>query len=197
MKILNKKAAMFGLDARIALAIFGALSVISGAALYSAIQESKVTQIIQNVKEIEKSLEAYIVDTGQMLQVLSSSNYLNVNELVTSTASGWNGPYTTLKVIDNTAPACTACMFDQKQYDPDGTNKTFAVLRSFTNSSGFSSCTTGSDCYVWIAITNLNPNYLNSLDLKIDGISDLSNGKFKVSGGNNAWFKTSIPVGQF
>ena len=36
-----KKGAMFGLDARIALAIFGALSVISGAALYSAIKESK------------------------------------------------------------------------------------------------------------------------------------------------------------
>jgi len=30
--MLNKKGAMFGLDARIALAIFGALSVASGAA---------------------------------------------------------------------------------------------------------------------------------------------------------------------
>ena len=41
-----KKGAMFGLDARISLAIFGALSVISGAALYSAIQDSKsVSQV--------------------------------------------------------------------------------------------------------------------------------------------------------
>ena len=39
LNLKNKKAAMFGLDARIALAIFGALSVISGAALYSAIQQ--------------------------------------------------------------------------------------------------------------------------------------------------------------
>lgn len=37
MTYFTKKAAMFGLDARIALVIFGALSVISGAALYSAI----------------------------------------------------------------------------------------------------------------------------------------------------------------
>lgn len=36
-----KKGAMFGLDARIALAIFGALSVISGAALYSAYKTQK------------------------------------------------------------------------------------------------------------------------------------------------------------
>ena len=34
IKIKTKKAAMFGLDARIALAIFGALSVISGAACH-------------------------------------------------------------------------------------------------------------------------------------------------------------------
>tara|TARA_Y100001960_G_scaffold323342_1_gene401616 strand:- start:381 stop:521 length:141 start_codon:yes stop_codon:yes gene_type:complete len=41
IKMFNK-GAMFGLDARIALAIFGALSVISSAALYSAIQEADV-----------------------------------------------------------------------------------------------------------------------------------------------------------
>lgn len=40
-----KKGAIFGLDARIALAILGALYVISGAALYSAIQESKTTKL--------------------------------------------------------------------------------------------------------------------------------------------------------
>ena len=37
--MLNKKGAMFGLDARMALAIFGALSVISGA--YYTLQFSK------------------------------------------------------------------------------------------------------------------------------------------------------------
>lgn len=42
---MKNKGAMFGLDARIALAIFGALSVISGAALYSAIQESSTVKI--------------------------------------------------------------------------------------------------------------------------------------------------------
>ncbi len=48
-KQLNK-GAMFGLDARIALAIFGALSVISGAALYSAIKQAKVTQVNQTLQ---------------------------------------------------------------------------------------------------------------------------------------------------
>ena len=61
-----KKGAMFGLDARIALAIFGALSVILGAALYSAIQEAKNQQIISMFSEISKALRLII-----LIQVLS------------------------------------------------------------------------------------------------------------------------------
>ena len=37
---------MFDLDARIALVIFGALSVISGAELYSSIQTAKNTAVV-------------------------------------------------------------------------------------------------------------------------------------------------------
>ncbi len=48
---------MFGLDARIALAIFRALSVISGAALYSAIQQSKVIAMVNQFEEIAKAYE--------------------------------------------------------------------------------------------------------------------------------------------
>ena len=53
--MINKKGAIFGLDARIALTIFGALSVISGAALYSAIQESKVVALYTEFQEIGKA----------------------------------------------------------------------------------------------------------------------------------------------
>ena len=62
-----KKGAMFGLDARIALAIFGALSVISGAALYSAIQSAKAEQYRQYFVELVKASEAYYLDTGSQL----------------------------------------------------------------------------------------------------------------------------------
>lgn len=59
-----KKGAMFGLDARISLAIFGALSVISGAALYSAIQNSKATALYVQLSELGKAWESYYIDTG-------------------------------------------------------------------------------------------------------------------------------------
>ena len=87
------KAAMFGLDARIALAIFGALSVISGAALYSAIQESKVTALIVDMNELAKASEAYLLDTGVELNISSNDIYLDARKLHTDTATGWNGPY--------------------------------------------------------------------------------------------------------
>ena len=88
-----KKGAMFGLDARIALAIFGALSVISGAALYSAIQSAKSEQYYQNFKEIEKALEQYYLDNSSLPPV--GSNLMYVSDLTDNreNLSTWKGPY--------------------------------------------------------------------------------------------------------
>ena len=83
---------MFGLDARIALAIFGALSVISGAALYSAIEGAKITAFHANLTEIEKALEVYYLDVGFYDK---SSNIFNLTILLENTNldNGWNGSY--------------------------------------------------------------------------------------------------------
>ena len=94
----TKKGAMFGLDARIALAIFGALSVISGAALYSAIQDAKVTSLLTSIKEIEKAVEGYLLDTGSYIPFTSvvasqDDGFLAVDELIASSNSLWKGPY--------------------------------------------------------------------------------------------------------
>tara|TARA_Y100001960_G_C14736197_1_gene860433 strand:+ start:1114 stop:1713 length:600 start_codon:yes stop_codon:yes gene_type:complete len=97
------KAAMFGLDARIALAIFGALSVISGAALYSAIQQSKATTVLVTLQELNKSSEAYLLDTGTNMPLVASEN-LNMHSLTTdNSVAGWNGPYTSLVANSSTA----------------------------------------------------------------------------------------------
>ena len=90
----SKKAAMFGLDARIALAIFGALSVISGAALYSAIQESKTIKYQQTFEEMTKAIQAYYLDNYKNIpqntsKILYSSDILQNRENL----STWKGPY--------------------------------------------------------------------------------------------------------
>lgn len=94
---LTKKGAMFGLDARIALAIFGALSVISGAALYSAIQSAKVTAIITELDELDKASTSFLLDTGSYLAAEAGADKatLDASKLVSNTPaiSGWQGPY--------------------------------------------------------------------------------------------------------
>ena len=95
--INTKKAAMFGLDARIALAIFGALSVISGAALYSAIKEAKVIAFITELDNITKAIDSYRVDVGEDIHEATSNttSISRMGYLVNNTANkiGWSGPY--------------------------------------------------------------------------------------------------------
>jgi type II secretory pathway pseudopilin PulG len=90
-----KKGAMFGLDARIALAIFGALSVISGAALYSAIQSAKAEQYRQYFVELVKASEAYYLDTGSQIPFGTAIHILDSSNLIDNRKglANWNGPY--------------------------------------------------------------------------------------------------------
>ncbi len=92
--MINKKGAMFGLDARIALAIFGALSVISGASLYSAIEAAQLERIRQYYVEVIKASEQYYLENGQMLSQ-SDADDIRISGLVSNVDSldTWNGPY--------------------------------------------------------------------------------------------------------
>ncbi len=89
-----KKGAMFGLDARIALAIFGALSVISGAALYSAIESSKAEKYRQYFVENVKASEQYMLDNGQFIPQ-KNDNTIYIGDLLTNreNLTTWKGPY--------------------------------------------------------------------------------------------------------
>jgi type II secretory pathway pseudopilin PulG len=153
-----KKAAMFGLDARIALAIFGALSVISGAALYSAIQKAKFTKYYVAFTELEKAFNAYVLDTGDM-NFNSSNPDLNMlyenAKGSTTPVPYWNGPYLSAK------------------YDVTG-NKKFAhinlgeVFLLGHPSSGASICENG--------YAMATPTYYFRTDLKGDVNGDSCNG---------------------
>ena len=140
--MLNKKGAMFGLDARIALAIFGALSVISGAALYSAIQEAKNQQIISMFSEISKGFEAYYIDTGIIpAQAESNTSSLDIVQLIenSNNVDGWAGPYLTEEILHTDSATkigslqvYTGCSQD---LSGDGIKPGYAnaKLRKFTN----------------------------------------------------------------
>jgi type II secretory pathway pseudopilin PulG len=91
-----QKAAMFGLDARIALAIFGALSIISGAALYKVIDDVKAAQYLQVFKSLAKASEQYYLDNGQpLLKQTLLTNGVYSGDLMNNREGldTWKGPY--------------------------------------------------------------------------------------------------------
>jgi hypothetical protein len=194
--LLIKRGAMFGLDARIALAIFGALSVISGAALYSAIQESKVVATVAEFAEASKALEAYYLDTGTMLPHYSSgTEFFDATYLVDdNSVIGWKGPYLPFEKASGTSYRLSHPQFYEIMY--------VNALDNISWGEGGDSwathdCPSGGDnCYVWILIIGTKDlGFLKALDIKYDGVEDAQNGKFRYyqSGGVYRMVLKAIP----
>ncbi len=178
---INKKGAMFGLDARIALAIFGALSVISGAALYSAIQDAKATSFITDLQEIGKAWEAYYLDTGSDLPLRSSDSSswrhysYNVSGLVDDKGiAGWKGPYLPYPVSTNTE------LIEHPVYK-------YITIEKITNADWSATqwidakCDTAGDaCFLWVSISGYdNISLAQAVDKKIDDGDGAGTGNFR------------------
>jgi len=190
-RVLTAKGAMFGLDARIALAIFGALSVISGAALYSAIQEAKVTSTITELEEIGKALEAHYIDTTIWATHNSPSSLpteaqfydLRLNSLNQSNGTKrWNGPY-----ISGFANG-SGVGIKKGDYD-------FGLVMNVPEDSSWgdstpwwnhttSFCISGRACNLWIVkFYYEDSSLLKAMDEKVDSSDGATLGKVK-------WYKS-------
>ena len=99
--LLNQKGAMFGLDARIAMAIMAALSVIAGVALISAVKDFKkdalhstVTRIAAAVDDLQADLHSYPEAALTSDTPANAYTALYDSSVLTATyAPRWNGPY--------------------------------------------------------------------------------------------------------
>jgi type II secretory pathway pseudopilin PulG len=177
-----KKAAMFGLDARIALAIFGALSVISGAALYSAIQQAKITRYVTDLTEVSKAIEQYMLDTGVDVAKKTPGSYpAELNELITSSVVGWKGPYIS-RGYDSTQGGLVTDL-------PFYTTGNSAILADFVDGEAavggavtFTPCSSSSKyCYYWVRYGALkNTGFADSIDEYVDGVVDHDAGNVRI-----------------
>lgn len=175
----NSRGAMFGLDARIALAIFGALSVISGAALFSAIQQANITKTITTFENISKTISEYILNTGQDIPYFSTASHrLDHRYLLSSpptSISESNTPYLSYKLLTLSANNNSLIVpeLDSKQLfiryytDQDTTAEQIAT-----------SCSSGNPCYYWIVLgnpaggTGLTLDFVKNMDSTFDDGSE-------------------------
>jgi hypothetical protein len=168
MKFQLKTGAMFGLDARIALAIFGALSVISGAALYSAIQQSKVVNLITDLKEIGKAWEQYYLDTGEQLpfETVYTSNYLleTAGLVDDKGVKGWKGPYLPYR--------SESYFMKHTTYN----NAHAAIMKD--NTAARTACDAVDPCGLYTAVNGVSLDMAKAVDLYIDGVDDKESGSF-------------------
>jgi type II secretory pathway pseudopilin PulG len=180
MKFL-KKAAMFGLDARIALAIFGALSVISGAALYSAISNSKATALLADMQEVGKAWEQYYLDTGFNLPPISTdsttpqfSMLKSHNLVVDESVNNWNGPYLPY--------ASTGDHLEYPLYNRIYIYRLDDNVWGGTDDwvTGNAKCTSGERCFIWIHTNKIKSlSLITSIDRKVDNADGSSAGNFR------------------
>jgi hypothetical protein len=191
-----KKGAMFGLDARIALAIFGALSVISGAALYSAIQDAEAMAVLTELEEIGKAWEAYYLDTGETLDFANNTTPASagfvrgkIHDLINNPGlNGWAGPYLSYPIRPDDLSDNSLV---HPKYD-------YVYIMHLTNASDWGDSTTlasaycndaADECSIWAYISGMDeaPAGIHDLiDQKVDGGDGSTAGKFRWSnsGGN-------------
>lgn len=195
--MIFKKAAMFGLDARIALAIFGALSVISGASLYSAIQKAKVTAMIVDAQELGKAAEQYLLDTGSYIpkSVDYPGSSLHSNALLTNTESlsGWNGPYIGYEMC----PYCGSDYFDYPILDEE-------IYIGYYKQGDWAdysdrTCGSGDVCSLYVVFDGVpSDSLVYALEQEIDGTTTPTNenftGKLKYSRVGRDWIYYDLGI---
>jgi Tfp pilus assembly protein PilE len=193
--MIIKKGAMFGLDARIALAIFGALSVIAGASLYSAIQESKVVSMHTDMMEIGKAWESYLLDTGTDLPKIGTGNTWVENsrqtaKLVTDSTTGWQGPYLQYKIGTVGAGTANKYLLYKDAGVDNGTYNGIYIDSARDNTWGGTNywadadvgkCNNTDPCYVWVRLIGFTANqpYFAQIDELVDGSDGADAGNFR------------------
>ncbi|PPR08882.1 MAG: hypothetical protein CFH44_00609 [Proteobacteria bacterium] len=187
------KGAMFGLDARIALAIFGSLSVISGAALYSAIQNANVTSLIANMNEMSKAIEHYHLDTG--VDITESKAVLGAGytyKLIENTGvAGWKGPYIAYDKLSNDHLQNGSYVV----YLRIGSDETWEHPGDDGGAHHCTNMASTSTCYYWVLFKNVPENVRALVDIQVDGVASPTTGLVRdTTQYNGELYLRSMPV---
>ena len=154
----SQRGAMFGLDARIALAIFAGLSVIAGMAVFGTIRQTDVTSLVSEFDNIGKGYINYAFDTG--VDITEGTNtgegFRALYEDTTTATLGWNGPYITRATAQH--PRFGIYEIIQGRIDTDAAPPASTAAGAINGA--------------WVELTDVPCEIANDLDKAVDGDTD-------------------------
>ncbi len=155
--IANQRGAMFGLDARIALAIFGILSVIAGVTAINVLSQAGVTAMVTEFNNIKKAYQEFHLATGD-----HTTRFLDLIDN-DSGIIGWNGPY--LDLLS----------------DKSRTYGIYSLVEGRQDVAGVPpvECQ-GGICGIWLKLTKVKDSVAAEADKSLDGESTPNSGVFRI-----------------
>ncbi|MFZ2620881.1 MAG: hypothetical protein WAX89_08430, partial [Alphaproteobacteria bacterium] len=155
-RLRHQRGAMFGMDARIALMIFGLMAVVTGYAGYSRISSAREAKLAREVQAIDQALTQYQSDMGTFFPftITDSDGATDMEALWDKTrikagfATNWNGPYTHI---------------ESRKHSGFGT---WGLVYGQADRTDF--CTLDTACYVWIRLTDVPASQWEAVNRVVD-----------------------------
>jgi hypothetical protein len=157
-----QRGALFGLDARIALAVFSLLAVITGAAMVLNLNESRAkglsSELVETVKAIESFHQDVQTDIFMALTEPSEARAFQAlydNSVITEAdnrRARWNGPY--LRAASNRHPNFGTMTLQKRVADHT------------------KPCDAETLCYLWVVYDAVKPQIVREANEIIDGVGE-------------------------
>lgn len=157
----SQRGAMFGLDARIALAIFSLLAVVAGAAMVSNMSENRAKGLVAELTEMEKASNGFHADLKDdifsvLLEPTEAHAFQALYDDTVITEDNnyrarWNGPY--IRASSGQHPEFGEQTIQKRQ----------------TNHTERCDVYEGGLCFLWLVYSHVKPNVVAEANRLLDG----------------------------
>lgn len=154
----SQSGAMFGLDARIALAIFGILSVVAGVTAINVFSQASTTAMVTEFSNIKKAYTEFHLSTGE-----HTTRFMDLIDNDTN-FSGWSGPY--MDIINDKSRQYGTYSFVEGRQDVAGVPPV--------------ECSGGGICATWLKLTQVKDSVATEVDKTLDSTSTANSGVFRI-----------------
>lgn len=157
--VSNQSGAMFGLDARIALAIFGVLSVVAGVAAINVFSQAGTTALVTEFSNMKKAYTEFHLGTGE-----HTTRFMDLINNDTG-YQGWNGPYIDGMLTDRSRTFGQYSLVEGRQ-DVPGVPPV--------------ECSGGGICSTWLKLTKVKDSIAKEVDKTLDADESPNAGTFRI-----------------